>query len=584
VYAPNGVDPLPNVLVYVPNAPVQPFPPGVSCDNCSAGVSGSPLVTATTGPDGTFTLTDVPVGTAMPLVLQTGRWRRQLTIASVTECTMNSAPASATRLPRNQSEGDIPLMAFATGSVDALECVLRKIGVDDSEFTQPGGGGRIELYVGDGTYEGFPLGGANAGYGTPSESALVGSPSTLAEYDMIFFPCGGAPHDRKASEQANIIEYANSGGRIFATHYSYGWLYDDAPFSDMARWDVDQCDPYTSPDGCYSYAGYPPDQTGYVDTSFPKGQTLAQWLQNVGASTTLGQIPINTLRWDVDGVIAPTQLWVQINDSNIGTVPMHFTFNTPVGVQAAQQCGRVLFDDFHVENQNDGYGSSFPSECSPGPMTPQEKLLEFMIFDLGSCVSPDVPTCTKTTCAAQKIACGPAGDGCGGVLDCGTCNPPLTCGGGGVASQCGAPTCTPRTCGSQGIQCGPAGDGCGDALDCGPCATGTCGGGGTPGQCGSGSTCTPRSCSAQAIQCGPAGDGCGKSLDCGSCPSGQACGGGGKPGMCGSACVPQTCGQLGFDCGPAGDGCGGQIDCGTCVLPQTCGGGGKANVCGGASQ
>src|ERR1035438_4501595 len=31
VYAPNGTDPLPNVTVYIPNAPVDPFTPGVSC-------------------------------------------------------------------------------------------------------------------------------------------------------------------------------------------------------------------------------------------------------------------------------------------------------------------------------------------------------------------------------------------------------------------------------------------------------------------------------------------------------------------------------------------------------------------------
>ena len=47
-------------------------------------------------------------------------------------------------------------------------------------------------------------------------------------------------------------------------------------------------------------------------------------------------------------------------------------------------------------------------------MTPQEKLLEFMLFDLTSCVSP--PTCTPLTCANFPAGtCGVQGDGCGGA-------------------------------------------------------------------------------------------------------------------------------------------------------------------------
>src|SRR5262249_5801265 len=117
VYAPNGVDPLPNILVYVPNDVVQAFTPGLSCDKCSDGVSGSPLVSAATGTDGTFVLQNVPVGSNIPLVIQTGRWRRQFTIATVTACQDNT-PGVTLRLPRTKAEGDIPHMAFATGSVD----------------------------------------------------------------------------------------------------------------------------------------------------------------------------------------------------------------------------------------------------------------------------------------------------------------------------------------------------------------------------------------------------------------------------------------------------------------------------------
>jgi hypothetical protein len=35
------------------------------------------------------------------------------------------------------------------------------------------------------------------------------------------------------------------------------------------------------------------------------------------------------------------------------------------------------------------------------------------------------------------LNCGQVGDGCGNVLNCGTCTAPDTCGGGGVANVCG---------------------------------------------------------------------------------------------------------------------------------------------------
>src|SRR5262245_2452895 len=45
VYAPNGVLPLYNAIVYVPNAPLEDVKKGVSCDVCGA-VSGAPVVSA----------------------------------------------------------------------------------------------------------------------------------------------------------------------------------------------------------------------------------------------------------------------------------------------------------------------------------------------------------------------------------------------------------------------------------------------------------------------------------------------------------------------------------------------------------
>ncbi len=150
-------------------------------------------------------------------------------------------------------------------------------------------------------------------------------------------------------------------------------------------------------------------------------------------------------------------------------------------------------------------------------------------------------------------------------------------------------SCTPLGCAAQGIQCGPAGDGCGGLVDggCGTCGfegggSATCGGGGVPGVCGSAARCTPLSCAAQKLSCGPAGDGCGNVIQCGGCDAGS-CGGGGNPGVCGSpGCTPLTCAGLRYDCGPAGDGCGGLLDCGTCDA-GSCGGAGQPNVCGSMS-
>jgi hypothetical protein len=59
----------------------------------------------------------------------------------------------------------------------------------------------------------------------------------------------------------------------------------------------------------------------------------------------------------------------------------------------------------------------------------------------GFCAEPgkvaDAGACTPKTCAGLGFDCGPAGDGCGGLLECGTCAAPTTCGGGGSSGVCG---------------------------------------------------------------------------------------------------------------------------------------------------
>ncbi|MEO6774834.1 MAG: hypothetical protein ABI467_17800 [Kofleriaceae bacterium] len=498
-------DPIYGALVYVPNgaagAPtygVMPFAAGVSCDSCSSLVTGDPLVSVTTGVDGKFTLNNAPCGTNIPLVIQLGRWRRQITIPAVACCMDNPLTNTQTHLPRDHVgvagdvRSDIPLMAFSTGSVDTLHCVLRKIGIADTEFTNPSGTGRVRFYKDNG---------AVINSSTPAASTLYGSATELAKYDMAMFECVGSQVAKAAADQTRLINYANAGGRVFATHYSYVWLTNSTgtagtntapkPLFQTADWMVNQ--------GAFDSA------TGYVDQTLQgdaatqaRRIAFAQWLKLVGASSTLGQILVNVVRQDFNSVSAaaatmagtPAQQWLYSSGTPF-TGPLHYTFDTPVAYAPdpapTTQCGRVLYSDFHVSNATSG-GVTFPAECTTGTMTAQEKTLEFMLFDLASCVGPPPPvTCTPKTCADLGFTCGESGDGCddGLVLQCGSCPTGQMCGGGGGApGTCGV-VCTPQTCADVHAQCGIIGDGCGSTVDCGPCTDNTsCGGGGVANQCG----------------------------------------------------------------------------------------------------
>ncbi|MFO0676874.1 MAG: hypothetical protein U0169_10085 [Polyangiaceae bacterium] len=54
-----------------------------------------------------------------------------------------------------------------------------------------------------------------------------------------------------------------------------------------------------------------------------------------------------------------------------------------------------------------------------------------------SATPPSEPECKPTTCAAIGANCGPIADGCGGLVECGTCTAPEICGGDGTANVCG---------------------------------------------------------------------------------------------------------------------------------------------------
>src|SRR5688572_28175571 len=134
VFAPNGTLPLYNVTVYVPMSPPGPLQEGLSCGQCSTNLPGGSYAQTRSDAEGKFKLEGIPPGTDVPIVITTGKWRRQLTVPYVAQCVDTPVMDGTFRLPKNRTEGDMPRIAMVTGGCDSLACIFSKMGIDASEF------------------------------------------------------------------------------------------------------------------------------------------------------------------------------------------------------------------------------------------------------------------------------------------------------------------------------------------------------------------------------------------------------------------------------------------------------------------
>ncbi|HEV3190116.1 MAG TPA: hypothetical protein VGY54_06440, partial [Polyangiaceae bacterium] len=374
VYDPAGKNPLYNVAVYVPATALQPLPKGVltGADACSCPslFKSGALAATSTAVDGTFTLTNVPVG-EVTLVLQVGKWRRAIKITT-TSCQANAQPDKSLKLPGTLAgacpDDNMPDIAVSTGSADTLECLMTRIGVPGTEYVAgTGTTGHVHIFSGGNPKGGglLPIFGGGGVGGRPERHPMPGAPSSptalwmtqaqLMPYDITLLSCEG--EETFNANPAALEAYLNAGGRAFGSHFHYAWF--SGPIGTMQNY-------VAPPDWGTNLANWTVDMFlgsdpvgGVIETTlngttnpFPKGVVLKQWLAGVGALGTDGvpaaDLAIFQPKYNAVVVAAdkPSQAWITSdpgmvsnggdggssggNGGSMNPQTMYFSFDTPV--------------------------------------------------------------------------------------------------------------------------------------------------------------------------------------------------------------------------------------------------------------
>lgn len=399
--------PVSEPIVYwtLPENPPDALSTGASCD------CGYPANAVRGGADGRFELADVPAGPVW-LVVQKGMFRRVRLVEVAAASTIDAA-WEVTELPvRNDpANGDtIPRIVIGTGRFDPIEDVFARLRLGP---ITPTFGFDYHAYAADPDAWGITLlkyqmprevDDNGEEWDVPSFLEIFGDRDALARYHFVFAPCATNTdyHAALTSEtyRANLRDYVNNGGRIYATDYSYDiveqiwpeYISFRQPVRGLADADGHIGDPAFMGIATHSSRMYESHNRAHVFS-------LRAWLATLGASA--------------DGFVLTEGNWVNIASVGSGTQccrdgspvevvpdvvmsgpnyhepfigeagPTHDhwndaeedSMNFPHTVKFPFGCGAVMYSTYHTA---EGFTRS-------AALVPQELVLLYLILDINEC-------------------------------------------------------------------------------------------------------------------------------------------------------------------------------------------------------
>lgn len=372
VLSPNGQDPIFGAVVYVTPGEPGALAAGVGCDTCS--IPADAIGFTTTGADGQFSIQHAyDQGGAVNLVIQKGRFRRIVRL-NTSGCVSVALTAAQTTLPGAAgTDVSFPRILVASMVNDDIGAVLTRVGI--TEFDSMDGCRRAASPA---DVTACPLG------------QLLADSTRLAQYNMVLLPCGSLGSFKTwqylpAGIIAALQAFLEAGGRLYASDLSYGVIQRPFPtaFNFAGGTTLSQGGNDPADVGIGGSRAMPRSFEGVIDNP-----DLLAWMRGRGALLPNDHVQLTEFLnpWGAVDTAGPNATswvhasvpWRAASGAIVPDADHPLTVEAQYRGAAGAGCGRVVFTSYHTTS----------TTAPTAPLTPQERVLEWLLFELGGCATP----------------------------------------------------------------------------------------------------------------------------------------------------------------------------------------------------